>query len=64
VLGLLTVVYARGAWRKQASDILRDGMVVDALIEAHSKSALHKFVTRPKGGTIKLGATESLRAGM
>ena len=64
VLGPLTMVYACGAWWKKASDILRGGMVVDALIEAHSKSALHKFVARPQGGTIRLGATESLCAGM
>jgi hypothetical protein len=38
------MIYALGAWRKQASDVLRDRVVFDALIYCHCKSVLHKGV--------------------
>jgi hypothetical protein len=61
VLGPLTMVYTCGAWRKQISDILRNGLVGDACIARHLKSARHKFVAMR---SIGFSATESLYAGM
>ena len=62
MLGPLTLVYAQWCvWRNQASDIIREDLVVDAFIARHCKSALHKVVAWP---TIRLGATESPSAKM
>ena len=61
VLGPLTLVYAQWcAWLNQASDILRDDLVVEALI---ASCVLHKFVAC-QWLTIRLGATESSCAKM
>ena len=41
------MVYACGAWRKQPSDSLRDGLVVDAIIARHSNSGRHQLSLGP-----------------
>ena len=57
MLGPLTLVYAQWcAWRNQASDILREGLVGDAFISRHYSRVRSKVVAWP---TIRLGATES-----
>lgn len=38
------MIYACGAWWKQPSEILRDGVIFDAFICLHSKSATHESV--------------------
>ena len=51
------MIYARVAWSKQTSDILRNGRVGNAFIVRHLKSALHKFVATC---IIRISTTESL----
>ena len=55
------MIYARVAWSKQTSDILRNGRVGNAFIVRHLKSALHKFVATC---IIRISTTESPYTGM
>lgn len=45
---LLTVVDTGGAWRNQARDIPRDGVIFDALELPHTKCTLYKVITEHK----------------
>jgi hypothetical protein len=45
---LLTMVDTRGAWRKQASNIPRDGAIFDPVILLQFKSTLYQAITEHK----------------
>jgi hypothetical protein len=45
---LLTMVDTGGAWRNQASNIPRDGVIFDALVLLQTNSTLYKVITEHK----------------
>jgi hypothetical protein len=45
---LLTMVDTGGAWRNQASNISRDGIIFDALVLFQTNSTFYKVITKHK----------------
>ena len=46
--GILTMVDTGGAWRNQASNIPRDGVIFDALVLLQTNSTLYKVIAKHK----------------